>query len=237
MIIAANPRLLFILCQLLRCTGNNKIKFNLKSRNVTICEISPLSISFWRYYLSAVLVTTYVSQCILKKNEDVGETVVAWVLLIVLLVSQTYAIELGRKLSKIRDCINGVFQLDNILPITPGRYRKTMENLYVSFGYSLVFGGCIVPFGFVHALHWQNPCKATLAGYWLIPKCYSTPNADHITADFVVRLLVFLVNHWMYSFAINAAMFCISVMHTFTVFAIQEFIQRHRFKNLKFAYF
>lgn len=81
-----------------------------------------------------------------------------------------------------------------------------------------LWGQLLIPLGFVVSLHWKNPWKASLAGYWLIP------NPSHIgtgalaqALTMIVKTVVVIFNVWIMMFGINAPAFFVVVLYTSSI--------------------
>lgn len=229
MILAQNPLLLSKLCLLARSVGCIEIRFYPKFGQVSLDNqhSAHLILTKRRYLFAAILIAIYALQCICRSNGasvDIG-VVLAWVLLIMLMVSGCYVLEVRRKSIEIRDSINAIFQLDSILP---DKSKKTGTSLAfkvnIAFGYAALLTVLLEPIVIVHGIHWVNPCKDTLVGYWLIPRCHS--DGENSCMGFLLRLCVMSSNHWMWSFVGHGAVFGLTIMQLLTVVAMQQFIQR-----------
>ncbi len=72
----------------------------------------------------------------------------------------------------------------------------------------------ILPLSIVFGLHWNYPWKASLAGYWLIPKAddLGTGSLGEILR-MIIEQVVMLINAWALAYGINAPGFCIAVIY------------------------
>lgn len=226
MIIARNPRLLSYLCTQARCMGILKIRFDPASRHITLINVStPPLLVRWRHYLLAILATIYILQCIQKNNVINEESVLAWIFLIMFLGTTTYTFEVRRKAVEIRDCVEALFQMDSILPESPGVRSPRLLKIYLIFLYIVSLSAPAFPLGIVYGLHWGNPCRSTLVGYFLIPRCSSDIEATW--TDFVVQICVQVVNHWIWSFVCIGTAFGSCLLNLLVVVAIQQLILRY----------
>lgn len=74
------------------------------------------------------------------------------------------------------------------------------------FAYMLCIDSVIVPAFSVYALHYVDPCKPSLTGYFVLPGCYN--QASHskqfkfirVMFDHVSKLLLLVTNHWFWTF-------------------------------------
>lgn len=46
-----------------------------------------------------------------------------------------------------------------------------VAKLTIAYAYCAFLTGPIVSSGLVYGLHWLNPCKPSLIGYWLLQEC------------------------------------------------------------------
>lgn len=231
MMIVENTRLLSRLCELTCAVKNMEIKFDPYSRQVRLVnEHSTNSISQWRLYLSVLLTLTYASQCCLAKSSTQIETVLVWVSLAILLLQEAGVFDIRNKHGEFRDFINIFFQLDSIVPGKPKEGRTPfviMVNLAVI--YAMILSAILFPIGFVHILHWMNPCKPTLLGYWVIRKCYTKTDAANIAetvVDFLSQFIVTLAYHWLWSFTYHGGLVIVTVMQILAMISMRQLIQR-----------
>lgn len=231
MIIVQNPRLVSILCTLARSCRNIRIRFHPNLEKVLFgSECNPWSKLEWRYYFSIFLATGFAFQCALKNRMNPIETVTAWLCLIMLVAGQCYVIELRRKATEIRDCVNALFQLDRIIP---GESKEEGSSIVIvanlAFIYVSIPSAVVLPIVFVYGLHLMHPCKPTLAGYWIIRECYSnkaSENLMQVSIDFLLRSGIFLVSHWMWSLSVHAGVIFVCLIQSLFVLSIQQLIGR-----------
>lgn len=151
------------------------------------------------------------SKVFLDRTSNQMKNVVEWVFLAILLAGQSSAFELRWKLVKIQDCINQSLKLDTIIPSKTKTSETTLITiLYLAIVHIAMITSMVFPVGFSHFLHWQNPCKSPLAGYWLIPMCLAgslRSNMISVLMDFLSQLCVIMANHWLWSFFFHTAVF------------------------------
>lgn len=126
--------------------------------------------------------------------------------------------------------INALFQFHSI---HPGEIRKGRAPFKLKLSITLVYC-CVLtmigfPLAFVYGLHWIHPCKATLAGYWAILECGQNGTDLSVllkATKFSLKILVILINHWLWSITVHAGAFGVSVFHTLSVISVQQIMQR-----------
>lgn len=74
----------------------------------------------------------------------------------------------------------------------------------------LTISSIALPFIFVFGLHFSHPCRPSLAGYLLLPKCWNNCNFSHFPSSFTFRLaskviigILLAANYWCHAFACN----------------------------------
>lgn len=225
MILAQNPRLLSYLCKMARSLGTLEAKFDPDSRQFILDKDCSTSVTDkWRYYLFTTLSTSLTFQCVQKTDLTSIESVLAWILLVVLYTAATYTFEVRRKAIEIRDCVNALFQLDSILPGKYGERTSLSIKIYIVFVYIVNLSTVVLPLAFAHGFHWMNPCRLTLSGYFLIPRCHS--HGEATITGFIIQFCVITLNHWMWSFVFHGTMYGACIMPILAVISIQQFIQR-----------
>lgn len=168
-------------------------------------------------------------QCYFKKGNSSMENAFDWISLAFMLTGLSYFLELQRKSSEIVLYINSLFQFDLEHPFA-GRLRqmslRTKGNIALVYG--LIISCFIIPIGATYGLHWINPCKATLVGHWSLHECRHDDLVQKChAACFVTKVMIFLLNHWMWSISLFAACFIACNVHILSMIAIQQFLQRY----------
>lgn len=221
MTLVQNPKLFSYFCSLLSRVGIIPIKFHSISRRteLTFKQSAKIRINI-RFH--TVLVIIVIIQALLKNNKFSLQGVQVWVGVMIQFFAHVFVHEQVKKGQDITNFCNALFQFDEIYGT-----MQLMENrvpfriwLIMIMGYSIVISTIAIPLGFVYGLHWMNPCKASLVGYWLLPECYGR------MSTFSIKLAMMLLNHWMVSMSIHSAGFLVSVLTTMSVGSIQQFIQR-----------
>ncbi len=74
------------------------------------------------------------------------------------------------------------------------------------------------PFILVYGIHWQQPCKSSLIGYWLLNECSNihteecTNSGCGAILSFILKFAVFLINQWNMSFVLSVIPFAGAVI-------------------------
>lgn len=235
MIITQNTKLLSRLFKLARSVRNVQIRFDTNSLQVLLCNEQSHNCFKARipHILSTIMVAILFLQCRLDNGSTPLEIILGWISLAILIGCQCCLVEMKRKPTEIRDFINALLQLDFIFKEeTENRRMPLVHKINLAAVYALIMTAIVLPIGFVYIFHWENPCKSTLVGYWAIWKCYtSNEAADMIPpfADLLSQFLVILLNHWLWSFSLHGAVFCVGLMQILGTISIQQLIQRLEF--------
>lgn len=236
MILSRNPILFSYLCKLAYSLGNHEIKFNKNSKQVTLVQDSSIHLySQWTSYASAFLVSIYALQYALEPNSTPMEHTLHWISLLILAIGNAYIYQVKSKRSEITFLVQSLFKLESIFPAKDCDNRTPLKiRAKVAVVYAAMLSAILIPIGFVHGQHWANPCKTTLAGYWIIRKCYAATEAVRLVqdvADHVVQFGVIIVNHWLWSFSFHAAVFGVGFIMILGMIVLQQFIQRFDLLN------
>lgn len=116
--------------------------------------------------------------------------------------------------------VNGLVHLEkqyNNLDYTKiKRKRNLTENINILICYGMLPSVTILYLTFIYGLHWINPCKPSLAGFFLLSECsqngnISSPTTNKILLLFTygIKILVFLVNHWAFATGLYVCAFII----------------------------
>ncbi len=177
--------------------------------------------------LSMVTIFILMVQGVQSSNSDGDELnyqpVVLGLFLIILVMSTFQSVLCRLKTLALAELINGLIQFDRLYP---KRQKKLREmSIYELFSLLMPKAGfswqVTISIGTVFGLHWSNPWKITLAGYWLIPKEINSECQIISTIYFVIcRIVVMMLNFWNWTFVVCAPAFVYVVIHTLSISAI-----------------
>lgn len=224
MSLVQNPKFLSCCCFLLSRVGILHIQFNRKSRKTEL-TINPRDKTNWINRLHAIFVIVVICQAVVKNSEFSLQGVHVWVGVLVQIFTHVLVCEQEKKGQEIAHFCSALFQFEDMYPTTPAKqHRVPLPMKLITVMVNCIMGSTfIVPFGFVYCLHWINPCRASLVGYWFLPECHERKSI------LPVKLVIMLLNHWMISVSFNSAAFTVCVLTTMSISSIQQFIQRFAF--------
>lgn len=119
--------------------------------------------------------------------------------------------------SQIALLINGLIQFDHLYEKRKRNFRNmsVLEILNKIMTKSAFWAQLLIPAGFVVGLHWNNPWKASLAGYWVIPKpSYLETGTLAQVLILIIKFVVMLFNVWIWMFGVNGPVFLVAVIYT-----------------------
>lgn len=229
MIFSENLKLTTILCRMACTLGSIPIKFDRDSRRAQLLRNKqPSNLKF---YFLTFLVAINALQCILKKPATLGENVLAWAGLTMLTTAQTFAHACRIKSQEIVLCINEFFNFEEIFGERQGRRVTLRTKLNLAFIKCAVITVILVPICFAFILHWTQPCKASLVGYFVLFQCHNQvlEKAGFFmeTGSMLMKCLVMVLNQWMWTFGTHASLFCTALFQVMGVISLQECIQRY----------
>lgn len=112
--------------------------------------------------------------------------------------------------------INGLLSLSTLIS-KPSHIKIPKLGLFQALNLMLAYAtyyaiGWMLPFIFVWTLHWQNPCKASIVGYWLIPVCLKEHGVSFILKclSVPIKMLVLGVNHLVWWYAMSSTAIVVS---------------------------
>lgn len=104
----------------------------------------------------------------------------------------------------------------------------------------LLFAYAVTPFTYasmitnLFVLHWNNPCKPSLAGHWIFLECSKQMyNTNLVTwlCQLAIRVSIFSVNLWIRMFALNVTTFVLSGFQALCVIlSLRELVKLFREK-------
>lgn len=205
MSLVQNPKLFSYFCSLLSRVGIIPIKFQSAAKKTEL-NAKPGLRTNWNTRLHAIFVAIMIIQGFLQDTNLSLEGVHLWLGVLIHIFSRVFMQEQEKKGHEIAHFCNSLFQFDEA-----NRASQLQQNrapfrlkLIMMMVYCIVISTLGIPLGFVYGLHWFNPCKVSLVGYWLIPECQLF-NLSFIKSNLSIKLVIMLVNHWMASLSINSA--------------------------------
>lgn len=181
-----------------------------------------------RWYIYLFLTFLLCLQYICKESLSLEETVLFWICFLANANFLCYLYVHETKPREITLYINSFFKFDAIYGSSVSKRSK--ESFQTKM--SLVWVKCAIvtavvfPIFFVYGVHWTNPCKVSLLGFWLLEKCNIEPNFIKMVPNVLVKAVVFLINHWMWVFGLQGALLGGLVISTMTMICMHEFIER-----------
>lgn len=126
--------------------------------------------------------------------------------------------------------INGIVEISKSINRS-FKPKSTIKKLDFVFAACLTPSIIIAPFLLVFGLHWFSPCKPSLAGYIFIPECSSAYKDFETTMlNFVVKALIFGINHWSWAASLFCVAFCTSGFLVLGVLSFVDFL--HAFEEM-----
>jgi len=120
--------------------------------------------------------------------------------------------------------------LKKITELLVKRSKPLIEKINVAFAYLVYLTGIFLPLVFVYGLHWWNPCKVSLAGYWLLSECRRNPD-EKISIGLLVRMwkllvksTIFLINHWIWAFQLHTIVYIVGVPQILCTLSLREYL-------------
>lgn len=113
--------------------------------------------------------------------------------------------------------INGLLQFENLYK-KPKRKLSNMsvfEILNRMMIKLVILSYVLLPLGIVFGFHWNHPWKASLAGYWLIPKPNTVGTGIFaIVLTTILKHVVLFFKYWVWMFGIMAPVFVVGAIHS-----------------------
>ncbi len=131
-----------------------------------------------------------------------------------------------QKAPQIAELVNAFIQFDKMYP--------TIERKLVDLPILRMFGTVMakllflslfaVPFGAVFGVHLNDPWKASLAGFWLIPKPSNKPGFLLEYIAFGIKIFVLAFNYWTWNVVAAGIVFFAGMFFNVGTMTILDFI-------------
>lgn len=178
----------------------------------------------FRCWLHTFFTFVLLCQCIFKtfpntnqNNLDFLNSIMGWLIFVLMAVCTFVLHTCLNKCSELKLFLNGLVDLSNkstLITRTPSNFSELLEYLLVPL--SLLCGLILPPF-IVFGFHWQNPCKTSLIGYFLLEECHSNTlemelNMSAFIRRYLVKIMVYIANIWTLFLGINGGMYAFVVV-------------------------
>lgn len=181
----------------------------------------------WYVYLLTTIMSC-AQYYVYKPLASLEETVLFWMSLASHLSFLCYNYVNETKTAEITLYLNSLYEFEslykNVIPTYSEKsFQTKMGLLWVNCGIASLM---VAPLFIVYGIHWINPCKISLLGFWMLDNCQ--PKKDHFVMipKKLVKLLVFLGNHWMWAFGIYGTLLGVLVINTLTIICLYEIVGR-----------
>lgn len=197
---------------------NSKFQQDIKFLAISSYHLKTLK---WRGYFYTFLTSLQLLQCIVTSNSkikitynSVSNTIVGYLAFLILSACGCY-------LHLIRDRGNELQVYTNDLLAFKTKYSSNNDKMQISVNaidflslQYILFGliaGVIFSPCFVMGIHWGNPCKTSLLGYYILDECWRIETTDIQLVQFlrraITKIMVFVLNIWMWYFGSNGMVF------------------------------
>lgn len=100
--------------------------------------------------------------------------------------------------------------------------------LNILFAHLIYWTALFIPIAFVFGLHWFQPCKPSLGGFWLLKECYLTPSTQNTFRNsfrnYGWKIGVFVVNYYFVAGGIQVACFVVGVIQILVQMSMRSHI-------------
>lgn len=111
-------------------------------------------------------------------------------------------------------------------------YVSIRKLLYCSCIFAMFITWFALPIMYSYGLHWINPCKPSLAGYWLLPECHFRLHEKFGNGlligvlDTTLKVVIMLANHWIWVFGTNNAILTLGGLLLMCTVSLKECIEK-----------
>lgn len=168
-----------------------------------------------KVYLHGLLTTVFMVQGFYNfhlfnaENKFTWADKFLWGMVVIFMVTGNLWVRVTRKHeSTIILYINGLLGFEKAyLKKSTNTKIPALASMNLFLGYSEYITFIVLPPVFLYGVHFQNICKPTIVGYWILPECYNNAHTDLLAAVVarLLKLFVLATNHWMLAFGLNIA--------------------------------
>lgn len=177
------------------------------------------------HYFHFISVFLIFLQCLFGNNDTATDKSQELIALGILQCFICHLYTCQTKASDIVLYINGHLQFQDMYygfqPLKPIQKLKLIERLNKLFAQTFVLTGLTFPIA-VSVLHWLDPLRATLPGYFLLKSSNKNQSESDLLLNALLKPAIFIFNHWIWQFGVNASVFVNSGLTSLATMAIQK---------------
>lgn len=129
--------------------------------------------------------------------------------------------------------VNGLLQFASRYGKTKSTTLRSRSTIIVKlnllFAHVMYWTGLIMPIAITYGIHFKNPCKPSLPGYWWLEECgnhdWNNLGQQRSHFDKVLKVILFLFNHWLWSFGIHVSVFVIGGVQILCTSSLKDFLE------------
>lgn len=186
----------------------------------------PLLWGKW-YWLAAMILILTIQNVLAPSTTPIIDKMLGGVVVSIsyALVAPYYAYL--KKDSTVMLYVNGVFQFlrrQNRFQVLELK-RTLIELLNIVCALGIFVTGLFIPIMLSFGLHWTNPCKPSLIGYWLLPECFNIVSPrfeDPWVGVISSKVVLLVVNQGTLHLAYPACMFGFSVVQILVMIMLND---------------
>lgn len=178
-----------------------------------------------RIHLGASLM--FVGQVIFPSPQEskASTSILSWIGLVMTLGYHTYLRFCRKRCDMIASLLNGLLEFADTFPQHwHGKHRSITENVNILMALFLPPTALVVPTGLSFGLHWFNPYKPTLIGYWAL-------KVDWSFRGFVTKIGILIFNYWFWTVGVLSAVACAGCVQMLSTILLRDCI--HTFWNME----
>lgn len=211
------------------------LQFSCHEFTIKVAEkSSPLFKSFCRKFICrfflCLLAILQIAVAEIKSSANFFDRILYGITLMVLLPSHSILYTCDKQAQKICVLFNGILRFSANHKNQKSQKPKILVKLCISIAYILPLAAILSPFILVIGFHWQNPCKPSILGYWLLEQCSKVPtpiqeSSYRALASVITKVIVFGINTWTWLFGTVAVFVFIGGIQMICGVCILEFIE------------
>ncbi len=187
-------------------------------------------------YLHSFALLIVIAQCLIGNSSEVAIKAQEVIAITIMLCLTSHLHTSRIKAEELVLYINGHFQFAK----TFGHFSETRKSTTFTERLSKIYAQIFVltsvtfPTALL-ALHWMQPCTASLPGYWLLSECMTHgPNSENETNSkfwiiyikIYLKLFVFAFSQWTWQFGVNASVFIIGGVVTLGTASLRSHLEK-----------
>lgn len=219
----------YVNCLPLKWNSTSKSFYTVENsrEDSTNSNLSIPKIRLWTQFAihRLMLLALIIQEILVMQSETFGDKILNWMPILMLAYHNFHLKVLLEKSNETATFINSLLQSNcKMKEYIKNKKRNFTEKMNLFYSAAVLPLVVIFPVGYVFGLHWHNPQKSSLAGYFALGHC------ENIWEN-IIKFTILSLNFWVWTISSCAGSFCIAGLQPLCTILLRDCI--HGFWNME----